>query len=44
MTRQPRPWKRAAAWLALLGPLFYASYGFANWWASTVQPLVKALG
>jgi len=30
-----RPWKRAAAWLALLGPLFYASYGFANWWAST---------
>jgi hypothetical protein len=35
MTRRPRPWKRAAAWLALLGPLFYASYGFANWWAST---------
>ncbi|WP_076998581.1 phosphatase PAP2/dual specificity phosphatase family protein [Variovorax sp. KK3] len=32
---RPRPWKRAAAWLALLGPLFYASYGFANWWAST---------
>ena len=31
---RPRPWKRAAAWLALLGPLFYASYGFANWWAS----------
>jgi protein-tyrosine phosphatase len=30
-----RPWKRAAAWLALLGPLFYATYGFANWWAST---------
>ncbi|GAA4352995.1 phosphatase PAP2/dual specificity phosphatase family protein [Variovorax defluvii] len=35
MTPAPRPWKRAAAWLALLGPLFYASYGFANWWAST---------
>ncbi|MEO7241418.1 MAG: phosphatase PAP2/dual specificity phosphatase family protein [Variovorax sp.] len=30
-----RPWKRAAVWLALLGPLFYASYGFANWWAGT---------
>ncbi|MGJ7496969.1 phosphatase PAP2/dual specificity phosphatase family protein [Variovorax sp. RT4R15] len=30
-----RPWKRAAAWLALLGPLFYATYGFANWWATT---------
>lgn len=33
--RRPRPWKRAAAWLALLGPLFYATYGFANWWAAT---------
>jgi protein-tyrosine phosphatase len=32
---RPRPWKRAAAWLALLGPLFYISYGFANWWAAT---------
>lgn len=30
-----RPWKRAAAWLALLGPLFYLSYGLANWWAGT---------
>ena len=30
-----RPWKRAAAWLALLGPLFYATYGFANWWAAS---------
>jgi protein-tyrosine phosphatase len=27
------PWKRAAAWLALLAPLFYLSYGLANWWA-----------
>jgi len=27
--------KRAAAWLALLGALFYLSYGAANWWAST---------
>ncbi|HYC89533.1 MAG TPA: phosphatase PAP2/dual specificity phosphatase family protein [Thermoanaerobaculia bacterium] len=30
-----RPWKRAAAWLAFLGPFFFASYGFANWLAST---------
>lgn len=30
-----RPWKRAAAWLALLGPFFYAAYGFANWWAAS---------
>ena len=30
-----RSWKRAAAWLALLGPVFYASYGFANWWAAS---------
>lgn len=37
MTRRPapRPWKRAAAWLALLGPLFYLSYGLANWWAGS---------
>lgn len=33
--RAPRPWKRAAAWLVFLGPLFYATYGFANWWATT---------
>lgn len=25
-----RPWWRAVAWLALLGPFFYASYGLAN--------------
>ncbi|MDQ0026957.1 hypothetical protein J2X90_004784 [Variovorax paradoxus] len=30
-----RPWKRAAAWLVFLGPLFYATYGLANWWATT---------
>lgn len=34
MTPPPRPWKRAAAWLALLGPLFYLSYGLANHWAA----------
>src|SRR5262245_55898282 len=27
---QKRPWKRAAAWLALLGPLFFLTYGAAN--------------
>lgn len=31
---EPRPWKRALAWLALLAPVFFASYGFANWAAS----------
>jgi protein-tyrosine phosphatase len=25
-----RPWKQAALWLMLLGPLFFLSYGFAN--------------
>jgi len=29
-----RPWLRAFAWLAFLGPFFFASYGFANWSAS----------
>lgn len=28
------PWRRAAAWLALLAPLFYLSYGLANGWAA----------
>ena len=34
--RRPRkrPWGRAAAWLALLGPFFFASYGAATWLAS----------
>ena len=27
-----RPWRRAAAWLAFLGPFFFLTYGFANWW------------
>jgi len=25
-----RPWRRALAWLAVLGPLFFLSYGWAN--------------
>ena len=32
---EPRPWRRAALWLAFLGPFFFASYGFANGFAST---------
>jgi len=28
---EPRPWKQGLAWLAFLGPFFFASYGFANW-------------
>jgi len=31
---EPRPWRRALAWLAFLGPFFFASYGLANWLAS----------
>ncbi|MCI1187922.1 dual specificity protein phosphatase family protein [Hymenobacter sp. DH14] len=27
-----RPWWRAVGWLAVLGPFFFLSYGFANWW------------
>nr|WP_177429540.1 MULTISPECIES: phosphatase PAP2/dual specificity phosphatase family protein [unclassified Pseudomonas] len=29
--REPGLWKRGVLWLLLLGPLFFASYGFANW-------------
>ena len=34
MTASPRPWRRALAWLAALGPFFYLSYGLANHLAS----------
>jgi len=26
-----RPWRRALAWLAFLGPFFFATYGLATW-------------
>lgn len=29
--REPGLWKRGVLWLLLLAPLFFASYGFANW-------------
>jgi len=29
-----RHWGRAALWLMFLGPFFFISYGFANWYAS----------
>ena len=29
------PWRRGVAWLLFLGPLFFLSYGFANWWAGS---------
>lgn len=34
--------RRAAAWLALLGPLFYLSYGLANAWAAS-RPQVPSV-
>ena len=32
--RAGRPWRRAACWLAALGPFFLLSYGGANWLAA----------
>ncbi|MGJ5816337.1 phosphatase PAP2/dual specificity phosphatase family protein [Paludibaculum fermentans] len=29
--KESRPWLPALLWLAVLGPLFFLSYGFANW-------------
>jgi hypothetical protein len=33
-TDERRPWVRAVAWLCLLGPFFFLSYGTANWLAA----------
>ena len=32
--REPGLWRRGVLWLLLLGPLFFASYGFANWFSA----------
>lgn len=34
MSGEKRPWGRAFLLLALLGPFFFASYGFATWYTS----------
>lgn len=34
VSNRRRPWKRAAAWLAALAPVFYLTYGTANYLAS----------
>ncbi|RSZ57429.1 serine/threonine protein phosphatase [Massilia atriviolacea] len=40
MTASPapagRPWRRACAWLAFLGPFFFLTYGLANWWSASL--------
>jgi len=33
VTIESRPWRRATIWLAVLVPLFFASYDLANWLA-----------
>ena len=45
LAAEGRPWRRALLWLALLGPFFFASYGFANWMAGRHATLpVMAFG
>jgi membrane-associated phospholipid phosphatase len=42
MTEGVRPWRRALLWLALLGPFFFLSYGFANAMAARL-PFVPSI-
>lgn len=37
MRAEKRPFGRATLLLALLGPFFFASYGFATWWTSRLE-------
>jgi membrane-associated phospholipid phosphatase len=39
---ETRPWGRALLWIAILGPLFFATYGYANHLAS-VRPEVQSI-
>lgn len=38
----PPFWRQGLLWLIVLGPLFFASYGFANHWAAA-QPIVHSI-
>ena len=38
-----RPWRAAVAWLALLGPFFYLSYGAANWLAAQRSDVIAVV-
>lgn len=31
---EPWAWQRGLLWLLFLGPFFFVSYGFANWWTA----------
>mgnify|MGYP002348491203 FL=1 len=42
MAEGARPWRRALLWLAVLGPFFFLSYGFANHMAS-LQAFVPSI-
>lgn len=37
MHKEPGTWKRGLLYLLLLGPFFFGSYGFANWYAGSLD-------